>query len=992
MKKTTVLAIGLAMILLGFTPLVSKGQLLVEDFDYSAGTLLTQNGWTAHSGSGTQAITVNNGGLSFNGYASSAVGNAALVDNNGEDVNKVFTLQTTGSVYAAFMVNVTTTAAGYFFNLGGNPINTTFRGKVFIDGTNHFGISVGSNTGTYAATTFTNGTTYLLVVKYQINSGTNNDAVSLYVFDSSVPLSEPATPTIGPLTDNSQSDIGVGSVALRQYLATQNFIIDGIRVTTVWSDLVASVSSTPTQLAITSVNGGSSPLVNTPFNVTVQAQDASNSPANVTANTDFTLSLATGTGTLGGTLTGTIPAGSNTAIVTGVTYNTVESGVSITATRTSGDILTAGTSAGFTVLPVEYEYRSAASGNWNDVSTWEAYTGSDWIPAYDVPASTTRDVTIRTGHSVVVPAGYNSGTMNNLTVETGATLYANAGSGSCFLYVYGNILNNGTIGGATDVLGFDIEGSNCHLSGTGSFIVSRIAKYTTVNTTTTFTINQDVTLTYTSTSSAALRNGLYGSTLFNIILGEGKKLSVPNAKIDLAGCTFTMKNNATLLDNGTISGSTASNTVVERFLTKYNDVNDGMFHLLSSPVSGQAISPAFSDPANNNTDDFFKFDETTYTWINYRDDAGTGVNSGFGENTLLTGRGYLVSYANDATRSFTGALNTGTLVSGTGLPALTYTSSLNASQSGWNLMGNPYPSAIDWDNVTASQYTNLDNAIYVYDNASASYKEYVGGVGTLTDGIIPVSQGFFIHANADAPSLTLENDDRVHSAAAVYKNSPAENVVRLKVEGNNRYDETIVRFTDEATTGFDGAWDAYKLYGASSVPTFYSTAGNQKLSVNALPSTSLESFVPLAVEAGAPATYTLELAENSLPESINITLEDLNTGTLQQLNTSASYQFTAAPGEDPDRFRLHFKDAASVAEPAPGIKATIYAIEGNIHVINGSNVNADVSVTDLAGRCLANSTVSSNGSVDLNMQEHTGVFIVRLASDEGSVARKVFVK
>ena len=66
MKKTTVLAIGLAMILLGFTPMVSKGQLLVEDFDYSAGTLLTQNGWTAHSGSGTQAITVNNGGLSFN--------------------------------------------------------------------------------------------------------------------------------------------------------------------------------------------------------------------------------------------------------------------------------------------------------------------------------------------------------------------------------------------------------------------------------------------------------------------------------------------------------------------------------------------------------------------------------------------------------------------------------------------------------------------------------------------------------------------------------------------------------------------------------------------------------------------------------------------------------------------------------------------------------------------------------------------------------------
>ena len=62
-------------------------------------------------------------------------------------------------------------------------------------------------------------------------------------------------------------------------------------------------------------------------------------------DTDFTLSLTTGTGILAGTLTGTILAGTTQAVVSGVTYSVAEAGVVITATRTSGDTLTAGVSA-----------------------------------------------------------------------------------------------------------------------------------------------------------------------------------------------------------------------------------------------------------------------------------------------------------------------------------------------------------------------------------------------------------------------------------------------------------------------------------------------------------------------------------------------------------------------------------------------------------------------------------------------------------------------
>src|SRR5688500_14506989 len=78
--------------------------LLVEDFTYPVGSLLTANGWSAHSGAGTNPITVTSPGLTFNGYPSSGVGNAVSLTTSGEDVNRPFAAQTTGMVYAAFMV------------------------------------------------------------------------------------------------------------------------------------------------------------------------------------------------------------------------------------------------------------------------------------------------------------------------------------------------------------------------------------------------------------------------------------------------------------------------------------------------------------------------------------------------------------------------------------------------------------------------------------------------------------------------------------------------------------------------------------------------------------------------------------------------------------------------------------------------------------------------------------------------------------------------
>jgi len=119
--------------------------------------------------------------------------------------------------------------------------------------------------------------------------------------------------------------------------------LDDISITSQAANIV------PTKLAIPSITP-STVSSTSPFSVLVQAQDNAGLSGNVTQSTDFSLSVQTGTGQLTGTITGTIPAGQNSVTVTGVRYGTVENGVQIKASVTSGMALTDAISAPFNVV------------------------------------------------------------------------------------------------------------------------------------------------------------------------------------------------------------------------------------------------------------------------------------------------------------------------------------------------------------------------------------------------------------------------------------------------------------------------------------------------------------------------------------------------------------------------------------------------------------------------------------------------------------------
>lgn len=167
----------------------------------------------------------------------------------------------------------------------------------------------------------------------------------------------------------------------------------------------------PTKLSIISI-APASPYIHSSFSIIVQANDNNNTAQNVATNTQISIALNSGTGSLGGTLTGTIPAGSNSVTINGLTYNKEESGVSLTASSTGGDVLANGLSSVFEVIQnvFQNEIKSIANGNWNNPATWSC----NCIPTF------TDNVRVRSPHRIMVTPLPTEQGCANILIENGA--------------------------------------------------------------------------------------------------------------------------------------------------------------------------------------------------------------------------------------------------------------------------------------------------------------------------------------------------------------------------------------------------------------------------------------------------------------------------------------------------------------------------------------------------------------------------------------------
>ncbi len=233
----------LLFFLFGSSPIYS--QLLIENFEYSDGDLLTDHGWISYLLM-TNPMRVTSPGLTYFDYGGSNIGNAAKIQETGQNVYKPFSsIQDSGSVYVSMMVNVGSGRNGnetFFASLlqSFTLANSSGRFQIQLDQNGNLAFGIRNNGVFYGAATFSKGVTYVVVVKYVFIPGPDNDEFSLFVFDGNIPVTEPV-PYLGPLSGEDLTDIY--RLGLFQGTASDSFnvIVDGIYVDNVWNNSVLPV-------------------------------------------------------------------------------------------------------------------------------------------------------------------------------------------------------------------------------------------------------------------------------------------------------------------------------------------------------------------------------------------------------------------------------------------------------------------------------------------------------------------------------------------------------------------------------------------------------------------------------------------------------------------------------------------------------------------------------------------------------------------------------
>lgn len=466
---------------------------------------------------------------------------------------------------------------------------------------------------------------------------------------------------------------------------------------------------------------------------------------------------------------------------------------------------------------------------------------------------------------------------------------------------------------------------------------------------------------------------------FPITINAGGKLNINKILKVIAG---DLNSNGGIVLKSTISqtalidGSGAGNVTGDVLVERKIGTISG-YHFLSSPVQNAIV--------NNTTsgwrDDFtilssvndlqfipggtyttlptvFEYDETnlnpnaSYGYIGY-----TGTSDPL---TPLKGFACVVP-ANTLVDAF-GPVNNG---------PVNY--NVTKASDGLNLIGNPYPSPINWGNFQ-SHNTNLSTTYQAFVTSggyNGTYGEYNSATLLGTNGvgnIIASSQAFMVTANS-AGAIQALNSDRTTDLGPTFFNQPAvtNDVLRLELVKNNERDEIIVFFAPNMSSdNFDALTDAKKLFPFNTDHSFiYSIAGNYNLAMNGLGEFNTDKVIPLGIKTFAAGSHQIVATDlSSFAPSSMIYLYDAQTGNVQNLRSNPSYSVNLDAGSHEGRFFIQFTPAVLLNTQ----NATCTGSNGKVTLTYNSTAHLNVSVKNQNGIEIA-TIPNFNGQLTLNNLE-----------------------
>lgn len=643
-------------------------------------------------------------------------------------------------------------------------------------------------------------------------------------------------------------------------------------------------------------------------------------PSTTSASHTFSSTSSLGQGklpniTINRSGTGSVSMSGNISVDGNFTYTagTVDAGTSTIGFYTS--TITGGT---MSFNNVETTGSCSLAGNFDVNGTMTINSGAIDLSSYNAyfagsftnNGSTTAGTSTTTFDGTTTISGSGTNNFYNFT-NSGAGGLTGPSSGT--INVSGDFANNATFTSNSCTVAFsgtkNITGSSAptftNISNTGG----------TRSTAISFTIQGDFTNTGTFSQSAGTTtfdgtlstiSGAGTHTFYNLTVNAGKALTISTATTVtnalLLKSPASNAASASLIDNATLTVS--GTTTVERYVAV------DTWWYTSSPVAS-ANSGVYS-AATTAAYGLFTFLETGTTqaaaWPRITDNvtaltpmvgyAYKGKASGGGSNQTLNFTG--------------GALNTGSQsVSG-----LTNTS--GSVSQGWHLVGNPYPSSIDWEAASGWTKANISSTYYYRSNNTYPTYNSTSHTGTLSaTQYIPPMQGFYVKAHTATGTLGMTNDVRVHNTSQSFwrQKSIDQDLLRLVAMNDSLIDDAVIGFMPGSADGFD-SYDTPKIWTSdANIPQLYTKEDGNNVVVDFRPTLTSNLSIPLGFKAGVAKIYSIKATElDKLSEGITAILEDKILNTFHNLRTGGTYNFSSDVVNDLNRFVVHFYDLSITSQ------------------------------------------------------------------------------
>jgi len=444
--------------------------------------------------------------------------------------------------------------------------------------------------------------------------------------------------------------------------------------------------------------------------------------------------------------------------------------------------------------------------------------------------------------------------------------------------------------------------------------------------------------------------------------------------------TVTIENNGSLIarENKPINGT--GSYIVERDTPSYG--NPDFFSIWSTPVAETDSEVGTIFPGEVLV---YKYGASGY--------AGVGTSE-----DMVVGSGYFVRSVNNAngvlTRTFNGTVNNGDVDVG-----IYFTS----STVNFNLIGNPYPSAIDWLSFQEDNSDVLNGTMYFWsqtvagvNNSSSDYISFNSTGSNIpgTTGNIASAQGFFTKSS-QAGTVTFKNTHRVVGNNTQFfrsSNNPDNGKSWFKLSGDNGFSSILIGFIPGATDDYESEYDGEFVNEGTAIE-FYSFINSNKYAIQGKPELveNMDEEVPLGFEVTTAGTYTISISQEHIDSNFDIILDDTQENVQTNLRLSGYTFNLASPTEANDRFILRY-----IYNVALGVDDTLVDSENVktffknntlVSLIEGSMLPERVELFDITGKKIVNSIYKERLNIN-NLS--SGLYLVKYSfTDANSLTRKV---